>query len=326
MNTIVNTVTGPVPADRLGKTLMHEHFVFGYPGYSGDVTLGPFDRKAALQKGSEIANALMKHGVKTVIDVTPNECGRNPELLRDISERTGLQIVCATGYYFEGEGAPPYFRRRLLLGNGQEEIYQMFMKEITEGIGTSGIKPGVIKLASSEGTITDYEKAFFRAAARAQKETGITLITHTQVGTMGPEQAELLLSEGANPKRVIIGHMCGNTDIAYHVRTLSYGVSIAFDRFGLQGMVGAPMDELRVACLAGLIAMGYGNRITLSHDTVNIWLGRPRVLSEAARKLLVNWHPTHVLENIVPALRKAGVTDDKIRALFEENIANAFSG
>ncbi len=326
MNTIVNTVTGPVPADQLGKTLMHEHFVFGYPGFDGDVTLGPFDREAALQKGSEMANALMKHGLKTVIDVTPNECGRNPELLRDISEKTGLQIICATGYYFEGEGAPAYFRKRLLLGNGEEEIYQMFLKEITEGIGTSGIKPGVIKLASSERTITDYEKAFFRAAARAQKDTGITLITHTQVGTMGPEQAELLVSEGANPKRVIIGHMCGNTDIAYHVRTLSYGVGIAFDRFGLQGMVGAPMDELRVACLAGLIAMGYGNRITLSHDKVNVWLGRPRELSEAARKLLLNWHPTHLFENIVPALRKAGVADDKIRALFEENIANAFSG
>ena len=143
---------------------------------------------------------------------------------------------------------------------------------------------------------------------------------------MGPEQAELLLSEGANPKRVIIGHMCGNTDMAYHVRTLSYGVSIAFDRFGLQGMVGAPMDELRVACLAGLIAMGYGNRITLSHDTVNVWLGRPRALSEAARKLLCRLATDSPLRISYRPQEGRESTDDKIRALFEENIANAFSG
>lgn len=323
---MINTVLGPVSANDLGKTLMHEHFVFGYPGYSGDITLGPFDREKAIQTGIDVAERLKSYGVKTVIDATPNECGRDPELLKEISSKTGINIICATGYYCEAVGAPPYFRRRMGLGDAQTEVYEMFMKEITDGIANTGIKPGIIKLASSQNQITDYERMFFKAAARVQAETGITLVTHTQVGTMGPEQAELLISEGADPGRIIIGHMCGNTDISYHVRTLNYGVTIAFDRFGLQGMVGAPMDELRVACLVGLIGIGYGNRIVCSHDKVITWLGRYQPYPEEKARLTKNWHTFHLFENIVPLLKRAGITQQQIDALFEDNIRRAFGG
>src|SRR5699024_11638824 len=78
-------------------------FMFGYPGYSGDVTLGQFNRDEAVRVGIKAANDIMKYGVKTVVDPTPNECGRQPEILKEISEATGLQIVCATGYYYEGD-------------------------------------------------------------------------------------------------------------------------------------------------------------------------------------------------------------------------------
>jgi phosphotriesterase-related protein len=113
----VNTVTGSISTDDLGKTMMHEHFVFGYPGFEGDVTLGGFDREEAVNIGVDVAERLKAHGVKTVVDPTPNECGRNPEVLREISERTGVQIICATGYYYEGEGAPVYFKFRSSMGD-----------------------------------------------------------------------------------------------------------------------------------------------------------------------------------------------------------------
>ncbi|WP_018133473.1 phosphotriesterase family protein [Effusibacillus pohliae] len=326
MTRMVNTVTGPVSVDHLGKTLIHEHFVFGYPGFQGDTTLAPYDREAALQVGIHVAERLKAHGVKTVVDPTPNECGRDPELLREISERTGIQIICATGYYYEGESATAYFKFRAALGDAETEIYEMFMREITEGIGRSGIKPGIIKLASSKDRITDYERMFFRAAARAQKETGITIVTHTQEGTMGPEQAELLVSLGADPDRIVIGHMCGNTDVSYHLRTLKHGVNIAFDRFGIQGMVGAPMDEERVTVLLGLLGKGYGDKIMLAHDTVNFWLGRPLVLPEPVQQLMANWHPTHLFENILPALRQAGISEELIDTLFVENPKRLFGG
>lgn len=326
MTNTINTVTGPISTEELGKTMMHEHFVFGYPGFQGDVTLGGFDRKEALQIGIDVAERLKAHGVKTVVDPTPNECGRSPEILKAISEQTGMQIICATGYYYEGEGAPPYFKFRSTLGDADKEIYDMYMKEISDGIAGTGIKPGIIKLGSSKDKITDYEQMFFRQAARVQKETDITILTHTQEGTMGPEQADFLIEHGADPSRILIGHMDGNTDVSYHLQTLEKGVSIGFDRFGLQVLAGCPMDSMREAVLIGLIGMGYGDQIMLSHDTVNCWCGRPLAMDEDAQKLTSTWHPTHIFESVVPVLREAGITDELIESIFIENPKRVFGG
>lgn len=304
MEKMVETVTGAIAPEQLGKTLIHEHFIFGYPGFQGDSTLGPFKREEAIAAGVAAARKMMDHGVKTVVDPTPNECGRNPEVLKEISEESGLQIICATGYYYEGEGATPYFKFRASLGSAESEISEMFLTEITEGIGGSGIKPGIIKLASSKDQITDYEKMFFRAAASAQKETGITLLTHTQEGTMGPEQAELLIELGADPAGIVIGHMCGNTDPAYHKQTLEKGVNIAFDRFGLQGMVGAPFDPDRIKTLLTLLNEGFEDQIMLSHDSISVWLGRPPVIPPQAQPGVADWHPTHLFEKVIPELKK----------------------
>jgi len=182
----VNTVCGPVAPEDLGVTLMHEHIVFGYPGWYGDLSLAPFDRRSAVATAVNCLGPLKEYGLKTVVDATPNECGRDPQLLHEVADTAGINIICATGYYYEGEGAPAYFKFRSAFADAVAEIYEMFMREITVGIGETGIKAGVIKVASSKGIITDYEKMFFRAAARAQKETGVPIITHTQEGTMGP--------------------------------------------------------------------------------------------------------------------------------------------
>lgn len=85
------------------------------------------------------------------------------------------------------------------------------------------------------------------------------------------------------------------------------------------------MDEARTVCLIGLLGMGYPERILLSHDTVNLWLGRPLVLPESVEQLLANWHVEHLFENIVPMLEQAGVTDEQINTIFVENPKNLFS-
>jgi phosphotriesterase-related protein len=322
----VETVTGPIPVEQLGKTLIHEHFIFGYPGFQGDVTLGAFNEEQALEAAIGIARLMQSYGVQTVVDPTPNECGRNPRFLKKISEATGLQIICATGYYYEGEGAPPYFKFRQALGTAEEEIYEMFKTEITEGIAGTGIKPGIIKLASSKDEITEYEKMFFRAAARVQKETGIVILTHTQEGTMGPEQARLLIEHGTDPCKIIIGHMCGNINPAYHKEVLDQGVRIGFDRFGIQVLVGAPFDHERVATLMALIDEGYEDQILLAHDSVNIWLGRVPVMNEQVTQIMGNWHPAHIFENILPMLRENGITENQIDKLLGVNAVSLFAG
>lgn len=325
MSRTVNTVLGPVSADELGKTLMHEHFFFGYPGYNGNSHY-PVDKEEILRVGLEVADTVKSHGVKTVVDATPNDTGRDPELLKEIAEKTGLNIICSTGYYYEGEGAPAYFKFKQGLGTAEDEIYEMFMNEITKGIGKTGIKPGVIKLASGKDAISDYEEMFFRIGARVQKETGISIITHTQEGTMGPEQAELLVSEGADPNRIVIGHMDGNTDINYHLRTMEYGVFSGFDRIGIQGFVGAPMDKDRIGTLAGLIGLGYADQITMSHDTVNHWLGKPVEFPGELADLVKNWYPGHIFDNIIPALKQGGVNDEELETILVKNPNCIFGG
>lgn len=320
----VQTVTGPIGIEQLGKTLIHEHFIFGYPGFQGDITLGKLNRQAALEVGISVAKRVMSFGVQTIVDPTPNECGRDPELLREISEQTGLNIICATGYYYEGEGATPYFKFRQGLGIAEQEVYEMYLKEIEEGIAGTGIKPGVIKLASSKAEITDYEKMFFRAAAKAHKETDVVILTHTQEGTMGPEQAELLVELGVNPGKVVIGHMCGNTDPSYHERTLQTGVNIAFDRFGIQGLVGAPFDNERIQTLTTLLERGYEDQIMLSHDTVNYWLGRPFQLPEQLEVMMANWHPTYLFEKVIPELVSLYVTEEQVKKMLIDNPGKLF--
>ena len=322
----VETVTGPISVEQLGKTLIHEHFIFGYPGYQGDVTLGPFNEDESLEAAIAVARLMQSYGVQTVVDPTPNECGRNPLFLKKISEATGLQIICATGYYYEGEGAPPYFKMRQGLGSAEEEIYEMFKTEITEGIAGTGIKPGIIKLASSKDEISEYEKMFFRAAARVQQETGIVILTHTQEGTLGPEQARMLIEQGVDPSKIIIGHMCGNTNPAYHKEVLDQGVRIGFDRFGIQVLVGAPFDNERVATLMALLDEGYENQILLAHDSVNIWLGRPPVMNEQVTQIMANWHPAHIFENILPTLRENGITENQIDKMLGLNAVSLFAG
>jgi len=314
----INTVRGPISGDQVGKTLIHEHFIFGYPGYQGDITLGAFDGEGALKASLETAQKVKRHGVKTVVDATPNECGRDPKFLREVAEKSDLNIICSTGYYYEGEGAPAYFKLRSTLGDIEKEIYDMFEQELTVGIGKTGIKAGVIKLASNRDEITPYERAFFTAAAKISNKLGVPIITHTQEGKQGPEQAALLLSQGADPAHVMIGHMGGNTDIEYHLSVLEQGVYIAFDRFGLQGIKGVPVnDNRRIASVVGLLALGYAPKILLSHDS--IWLGRPFAVPGLISQFLPSWHPTHIFEDIIPLFQQAGITEEQVDTMLVKN-------
>ncbi len=322
----ITTVLGPISADAMGRTLPHEHLCYGYPGWEGDLTVAPFNREAMIARGIEVFEGLKRHGLGTYVDATTNDCGRQPEIMREVSKQTGVHIICSTGYYYEGEGAPVYWKFRSTLGDISGELHELFLKEITEGIRDTGIKAGVIKVASSKGEITPYEKLLFEAAAKVQIETGVPIITHTQEGTMGPEQAKLLIEAGADPKRIQIGHMSDNLDIEYQIATLEYGVYVAWDRMGLQGIVGCPMDEERYDVLAELIKRGYADQIMISHDFIINWLGRPLNLPAPLLPLLAHWNPAHLFDDIIPALKERGVTDQQVTAIIEDNPRRLYAG
>ncbi len=184
----------------------------------------------------------------------------------------------------------------------------MMLREVTEGTGMTGIRAGVLKLASRRDAIRPYGRVLFQAAARVQRETGVPIITPTQQGRQGPRQAELLVGEGADPERIMIGHMNGNTDPDYHRETLKHGVNIAFDRLGLQGLVGTPMDTGRLRVLETLLGDGHARRILLSHDSIWPWLDRPLPMPDA----------------ILPELLRRGVTQTQITQMTVGNPARVF--
>jgi phosphotriesterase-related protein len=319
----VNTVLGPVAADDLGATLMHEHLVLGHPGWECDALAAPYDRDVIANVCSKALEEAKAYGLKTMVDASPIDLSRDVELARMVSERTGVNIIVATGMYMEAMGKSAYFRFRGPMADTTAEMCETFVKEITQGIGDSGIKAGVIKVATGHGQITSYEERVLRAAARAQKETGVPIITHTEAGTMGPEQADMLISEGADPGRIVIGHIGGNANLQYHTSVLERGVYVAFDRLGVDVLF---PDTLRKACIIGLVGIGYAGRIMLSHDHSPYWLGRSAEMPDIAKALAPNWSYSHVFRDIVPALREAGVSDEKIDSMLVGNPRRLFVG
>lgn len=272
---MVQTVTGPVRAEQLGRTLAHEHFFFGYPGFDAALSHpGCVRRERILEKGIRAAGTVLAQGFRTVLDATPNDCGRDPLLLREIAKHTGLTILCATGYYASGKSAPGYWDFRIKHGDAVREYAELLEQELTAGIRDTGICAGFIKCATGYGPMTAMESHLLRGAALAQQRTGTVIYTHTENGILAEEQAKLLLKAGADPSRCVIGHLCGERDLSKLLRILQDGFFIGFDRLG-------SIDEKRPAVaetmemISRLADLGYEDRIVLSQDTVCCFLGAP---------------------------------------------------
>lgn len=319
----IQTVTGPIELDQLGTTLMHEHLVIGMGGWQAD-TLRPGPRRDEMIRICVDRVAQLKdRGVRSMLDPCPNDLGRDVELAAEVAARTGFHIVCATGLYTEHLGGAGYWHHRGLFGSVVEAMAELFIHEITVGIGDTGIRAGVIKIASSAHKITDYEYSVLRAAARASNETGAPITTHTDRGTMGDVQQAELVKLGVPPHRIIIGHSCGTADHAYHLRIIDGGSYVAFDRFGLNVLF---PDDRRIESLAALLKKQRERQIVLSHDSVWCWRGEPIPSMFAARLHDgVALNPTHLHDNILPRLLDAGVTRQQIHAMLVDNPRRFFA-
>lgn len=315
MGKSVMTVTGPVSSDELGVTLMHEHFAFGFPGWYADDSLAPYDRQSVEAECLTVLEDLKGLGIKTVVDATPLDVGgRDPYLMKSLSEKSGVNIIAVTGMYTECGGAPGYWKWQAEMGgrNIEEDLYELFTREIATGIGKSGVRAGLLKVATSDPVITEYEKTAIRAAVRVSKEQGVSIITHVEGTTVGPAQQELLLDLGAEPKGIMIGHQNNSADISYHLSQLQKpGFYLAFDRTASIPMEPQETEEIIIS----LIKQGYADRLILSHDSTIVWLGRPwkRPASWA------DWTPRYLHTKLVPKMKAAGVTDGQIKTIFVDN-------
>jgi phosphotriesterase-related protein len=320
MEKTVMTVTGPVPLDKLGMTLMHEHFTFAYPGWFADDSLTPYNREETEKACLKVLEDVKKLGVQTIVDATAADVGgRDPILLKSLSEKSGVNIIAATGLFPESVGAAGYYKWQSTMRgrNLEEDLYELFSTELAVGIRGSGVKAGLIKAATGDPGITDYEATVFKVAVRVAKEAEVSIITHTEAATVGPDQQELFLKLGANPERIMIGHQNNSEKIEYALSQLEKpGFYLGFDR------VNPLMSAAAEDNIVSLVLRGYGNRIMISHDCIFVWLGRPgRLPSQYS-----DWYPDFLFKRLLPKMKAAGISDEQIRSILVDNPRRFFGG
>ena len=252
----VQTVLGPVDAADLGPTLVHEHVVVSYPGDVLDPT-GSWDRAACVETSVQRMKELQEFGIRTFVDCTVIESRRDVTMLPEIAERSGMQIVCATGFYIEHIGIPYYWRLR-----SQDEISELFLHEIEHGIGTTGVRPGVVKIAVGDPP-TDQERKVIAAAAVAARESGLSVISHCENARGWDVQLDILGENGVDLSRCLIGHQdqAGSADQLNAI--IDRGAFAGVDRIGYEVL--APEDA-RVGLIKGVLDAGHADKLCLSMD------------------------------------------------------------
>jgi phosphotriesterase-related protein len=188
------------------------------------------------------------------------------------------------------------------------------LHELRRGIGTSGVRAGIIKVATGLNTIHPVEERVLRAAARAQRETGCCISTHTTGSSMGLEQIAIFAEEGADVSRVIIGHSDDRDDLDYVHQMLERGVTVEFDHIGANNAWTLP-DTRKVEIIASLISEGFAQQLTLSHDSLASIRGRPAEVQPLHRR------PSHVLTWFTDELRHSGVSDVALEQMLVHNPA-----
>lgn len=250
----VMTVTGEVDESELGRVLPHEHlFVDLWRPFGREGVFQEVDLAVAETEG------LGAVGVGTLVDVTPVEVGRNPLGLRTVAETSGLNIVMGCGHYRE-----PYLDNGRINAMDVGRLADEIVSEITDGVGDTGVRPGVIgEVASEYAEITAVEERCLRAAARAHVRTGLTLTTHAAVYPSGLPQLVIFESEGVDLTRVVIGHCDTVPDPDYHLEIARRGAYVQFDtiRAGRERDLSQRVDFIRRLADAGFV-----DRVLLSHD------------------------------------------------------------
>lgn len=316
----IQTTLGPRDVDTLGKTLIHEHVLVGYPGWFIDNRMPPFIRAEAVDRVVDAFQQLHAYGVKTVVDPCPMDLGRDVEFVAEVSQRSGINLICTTGVYTEAQGIP------FALSHFETSVIaEIFQREIEDGIGRSGIKPGLIKIATGDQKVSDYERKMLTAAAQAAKHTGLALISHTENCSCGHDQIDIVTGEGVEPHRLLVGHSCGRDDHEYQASLARRGAYVGFDRFGITIF---NTDESRMKNVKQMIDAGLRDHVLVSHDTVNCWLGGiPGVgHPDQVKQVVPNWTLTHLFERIFPALRAMGVAETDLDHIVTENPRRYFEG
>lgn len=330
------TVRGPIPSSELGPTHVHEHLyvdcrpilsVHGYPVVSdAPLTIetaaearwnpGGFPDNYHQTDVEQVLDELAPFhaaGGRTIVEVTPSHMSRDPLILRDISERSGVNVIMGGGYYLASSHPPGTAER------STDDIARELIDEWRDGVDGTGIRPGVYGEIGTYNPVHPEELRMVRATARAHLETGVPISIHLHPwGFEGVKVLDALEAEGVDPGRVILGHM--NTavfDQPYQIELLERGANLAYDLMGFDhSLIGLgkypPSDYDIVGVLAGLAERGYLEQILVSQDMGGV---KTRLLAYGG------WGYAHTLDHVIPLFRDRGWGDAEAAQLMAGNPA-----
>lgn len=317
---IINTARGTVETTELGVTLMHEHvFVLSseimqnYPERWGD-------EEERVAEAITRLNELKSRGVDSIVDLTVIGLGRYIPRIQRVAAETKINIIVATGLYtyndipfyfhYQGPGTP---------FDGPEPMVEMFIRDIEKGIADTGVRAGILKCATDKQGITPGVERVLRAVAQAHRATGVPISTHTHARTRrGLEQQLIFAEEGVDLSRVIIGHSGDTTDLDYLEELILNGSYLGMDRFGIDTILSF---EERVNTVATMCKRGHADKMVLSQDAAcfNDWFP-----GGSAAQVLPQWSFVHIHNDVIPALKARGVTDEHLKTMLVDNPKKIF--
>ncbi|MGF9911726.1 phosphotriesterase [Paenibacillus ehimensis] len=324
----VRTLRGDIPKDQLGFTYSHEHIVCrpAFWAERGEDDLLLDDK----EKSKLDVLDFKRHGGQTIVDATAVDYGRDVEAVYAIMEETGVQIVGTAGFNKSFLwNAKVKEELKPIIGNYNtyyewidaksiNELADFVIREVEEGLEGTPFKGGQVKFGTGYNRITPLEEKTLRAVARAHHETKAPVHSHTEVGTMGLEQIELLRSENVNLAYVSFGHMDRNPDPYYHEQMAKTGAYLCFD--GIAKIKYAP-ESTRIHLLLELVRKGYENQILISGDTARKTYYKHYDYGLGLEYIIAKWVPRFIDE-----ANKAGFDGDKlVEKFFVTNPANCFA-
>jgi phosphotriesterase-related protein len=317
MVTEIQTVLGPVGLDDLGETMVHEHVFFWNWGEE-------HKRAASVAYARHELGKLAACGARALVDVGPLP-ERDMAWYRELAPQVDQHIVLSTGFYLE-DRTPEPFR-----SFSEDQCVARFRHELFDGIGSSGVRAGLVKAASNGAELTDWERTVLRAAARVQRETGIPVCLHSCEGARS--QFDLLVEAGADPERLYFSHV--EAEFGWEGRTLGEqaryleaicreGGSLFFNNYLFE--FDTPHEDLMVL-MHTLADRGYLHRLLFGMD-VNfevaddgrIWMEAEREHPECGQR---TWEAIYT--GFIPLLKHWGFTDAEVRTMLVENPRTLFN-
>jgi len=334
----VQTVLGLVAPEDLGITLPHEHLVsdgscwFVEPSEATEISMvhhpvtldilwwlryhlfQNMDDLLLLdeQEAIEEARRFKLAGGNSIVELSSIGLGRDPAALARISRATGLNVIMGSGYYLAVSHGPEMDAKT------EEQISGEIVRDITVGVGDSGIRSGIIGEIGCSWPMTDNERKSLRAAARAQQLTGAALNVHPGQGEEAAMEIVRILDDaGADLTRTVIDHIDRAVRKSENrIELAKTGCYLEYDLFGREGyypihhrVIDLPNDAQRINEIIELINRGYLNQILISQD---IW-------NKTQRCAYGGWGYAHILRDTLPVMRVKGMTEEQIHMIMVEN-------